>query len=116
MIAIKKVIDYWGLSSRVNLSIDPCTRDASWATENANPRIVCDCSNNVCHITHLSVLSFFFFFNIYVLKLNKKLMLQVVKKMKVYIKFNYFCRKLYALDISGELPQELFQLTELIDL
>lgn len=43
-------------------------------------------------------------------------MLQVVKKMKVYIKFNYFCRKLYALDISGELPQELFQLTELIDL
>ncbi|CAI9289361.1 unnamed protein product [Lactuca saligna] len=77
VIAIKKVIDYWGLSSRVNLSIDPCTRDASWATENANPRIVCDCSNNICHITHL---------------------------------------KLYALDISGELPLELFQLTELMDL
>ncbi|XP_076951557.1 putative LRR receptor-like serine/threonine-protein kinase At1g53430 [Bidens hawaiensis] len=75
--AINKLIDYWSLKSKLNLTIDPCTPGAPWAAELANPRVVCDCSPNICHITHL---------------------------------------KIYALDISGELPQELFQLTELMDL
>ncbi|KAK1429630.1 hypothetical protein QVD17_11844 [Tagetes erecta] len=75
--AIKKLIDYWGLKSKLDLTIDPCTTGAPWAADTANPRVACDCSANICHITHL---------------------------------------KIYALDISGELPQELFQLTELMDL
>ncbi|KAK9079497.1 hypothetical protein SSX86_001169 [Deinandra increscens subsp. villosa] len=75
--AINKLIDYWSLKSKLNMTTDPCTPGAPWATETANPRIVCDCPANICHITHL---------------------------------------KIYALDISGELPQELFQLTELMDL
>ncbi|XP_022001034.1 probable LRR receptor-like serine/threonine-protein kinase At1g56130 [Helianthus annuus] len=75
--AINKLIDYWGLKSKLNITIDPCTADAPWAPVSANPRVACDCAANICHITHL---------------------------------------KIYALDISGELPQELFQLTELMDL
>ncbi|XP_051137596.1 probable LRR receptor-like serine/threonine-protein kinase At1g56130 [Andrographis paniculata] len=75
--AINKIIDHWNLRSKVNLSSDPCVRNASWAPDSANPRIACACSDIVCHITHL---------------------------------------KIYALDISGELPQELFLLTELMDL
>lgn len=77
MAAINKLIDYWGLSSKLNLTTDPCTQGASWAAETANPRIACECPANICRITHL---------------------------------------KIYALDISGELPPELFQLTELMDL
>ncbi|KAL0311768.1 UNVERIFIED_CONTAM: putative LRR receptor-like serine/threonine-protein kinase [Sesamum radiatum] len=75
--AINKIIDHWNLRSKLNLSVDPCTPNATWAPDTANPRIACDCSDTVCHITHL---------------------------------------KLYALDISGEIPQELFLLTELSDL
>ncbi|KAG8375797.1 hypothetical protein BUALT_Bualt10G0137800 [Buddleja alternifolia] len=75
--AINKIIDHWNLRSKLNLNVDPCTQNATWAPETANPRIACDCSDTVCHITHL---------------------------------------KIYALDISGEIPQELFLLTELMDL
>ncbi|KAK4388652.1 putative LRR receptor-like serine/threonine-protein kinase [Sesamum angolense] len=75
--AINKIIDHWNLRSKLNLSVDPCTPNATWAPETANPRIACDCSDTVCHITNL---------------------------------------KIYALDISGEIPQELFLLTELSDL
>ena len=53
--AVKKLIDYWGLSSKLNLTADPCTQGASWAAEAANPRIACECPANVCRITHLSV-------------------------------------------------------------
>ncbi|KAK6162072.1 hypothetical protein DH2020_001913 [Rehmannia glutinosa] len=75
--AINKIIDHWNLRSKLNLTVDPCIQNATWAPETANPRIACDCSDTVCHITHL---------------------------------------KIYALDISGEIPQELFLLTELMDL
>ncbi|KAL7159058.1 hypothetical protein ABFS83_01G003700 [Erythranthe nasuta] len=75
--AMNKIIDHWNLRRKVNLNIDPCIQNASWAPETANPRIACDCSATVCHITHL---------------------------------------KIYALDISGEIPQQLFLLTELMDL
>lgn len=76
--ALNKLIDYWNLRSKINLTtIDPCTRNASWASENANPRVACDCTSNSCHITHL---------------------------------------KIYALDIMGELPSELFMLRKLMDL
>ncbi|KAD4384537.1 hypothetical protein E3N88_24705 [Mikania micrantha] len=75
--AITKLIDYWSLKSKLNLTMDPCTPGAPWAAETANPRVACDCPVNICHITHL---------------------------------------KIYALDISGELPQELFELAELMDL
>ncbi|KAL8501807.1 hypothetical protein ACS0TY_021065 [Phlomoides rotata] len=75
--ALNKIIDHWNLRGKLNLTADPCIKNATWASETANPRIVCDCSGTVCHITHL---------------------------------------KIYALDISGEIPQELFLLTELMDL
>ncbi|KAK9279059.1 hypothetical protein L1049_012734 [Liquidambar formosana] len=75
--ALNKMIDYWNLKGSLNLTIDPCTQNATWASENANPRVACDCTGNTCHITHL---------------------------------------KIYALDISGELPGDLFMLKELMDL
>ncbi|XP_062164352.1 probable LRR receptor-like serine/threonine-protein kinase At1g56130 isoform X1 [Alnus glutinosa] len=76
--ALNKIVDYWNLGSKLDLStVDPCTQNASWASENANPRVACDCGGNTCHITHL---------------------------------------KIYALDISGEIPNELFLLKELMDL
>ncbi|XP_065617305.1 probable LRR receptor-like serine/threonine-protein kinase At1g56140 isoform X2 [Quercus suber] len=77
--ALKKIIIHWNLSGKLNLTstTDPCSQNASWAPDNANPRVACDCTGNTCHITHL---------------------------------------KIYALDIFGEIPQELFQLKELMDL
>ncbi|KAK6140695.1 hypothetical protein DH2020_025566 [Rehmannia glutinosa] len=71
MDAINKIIDHWNLRSKLNLTVDPCIQNATWAPETANPRIACDCSDTV---------------------------------------------KIYALDISGEIPQGLFLLTELMDL
>lgn len=55
MAAINKVIDHFGLRSKVNLTVDPCTPGVSWGAEDANPKIACDCAANICHITHLSV-------------------------------------------------------------
>ncbi|KAK3043737.1 hypothetical protein RJ639_001933 [Escallonia herrerae] len=75
--ALNKMVDYWNLRPKLNFTVDPCTQNATWAQESANPRIACDCSASVCHVTHL---------------------------------------KLYALDISGEIPKELFMLKELMDL
>ncbi|XP_050217826.1 probable LRR receptor-like serine/threonine-protein kinase At1g56140 [Mercurialis annua] len=75
--ALNKLIDYWNLRSKLNISTDPCIQNASWANENANPRIACDCTATTCHITHL---------------------------------------KIYALDIVGEIPSELFVLKKLMDL
>ncbi|XP_074325475.1 uncharacterized protein LOC141663589 isoform X1 [Apium graveolens] len=77
VVALKKLVDYWNLSEKLNLTIDPCIKDAIWASENANPRIACECSSTACHINHL---------------------------------------KVYALDISGNIPRELFELKELVDL
>ncbi|GFQ03486.1 probable LRR receptor-like serine/threonine-protein kinase at1g56140 [Phtheirospermum japonicum] len=77
VVAIKKIIDHWGLRSKLNLNVDPCIPNATWAPKDANPRIACDCFNTACHITHL---------------------------------------KIYALDVFGEIPQALFNLTELVDL
>ncbi|KAJ4707879.1 Leucine-rich repeat receptor-like protein kinase [Melia azedarach] len=75
--ALNKMIDYWNLRSKLNLTTDPCAQNAPWASENANPRVTCDCTSNPCHITHL---------------------------------------KIYALDILGEIPTELFMLRKLMDL
>ncbi|XP_031371592.1 probable LRR receptor-like serine/threonine-protein kinase At1g56130 [Punica granatum] len=77
--ALGKIAEHWGLGRFLNLTVDPCTPNAPWAPENANPRIACGCStaSNACHITHL---------------------------------------KVYALDIVGEIPSELFALKELVDL
>ncbi|XP_030548311.1 probable LRR receptor-like serine/threonine-protein kinase At1g56130 [Rhodamnia argentea] len=75
--ALKKIIEYWKLGSSLDLTVDPCAQNASWASDASNPRIACDCSSNVCHIAHL---------------------------------------KIYALDISGQIPNELFELKELVDL
>ncbi|XP_041022740.1 probable LRR receptor-like serine/threonine-protein kinase At1g56140 [Juglans microcarpa x Juglans regia] len=75
--ALNKIIDHWNLRSKVNLTIDPCSQNAPWAPELANPRVACNCAGNSCHITHL---------------------------------------KVYALDISGEIPKEVFLLKELMDL
>lgn len=51
--ALNKIIDFWNLRSKLNPTIDPCAQNASWTSENANPRVACDCSGNICHITHL---------------------------------------------------------------
>ncbi|XP_059659125.1 probable LRR receptor-like serine/threonine-protein kinase At1g56130 [Cornus florida] len=76
--ALNKMIADWNLSTKLNFTIDPCTKNATWAAENANPQIMCDyCTANTCHVTHL---------------------------------------KIYALDISGLIPTELFVLKELRDL
>lgn len=78
VVAIHKIVDHWNLGTKLNFTnLDPCNRSAAWAYEQANPRIACDCSATICHITHL---------------------------------------KIYALDIVGEIPKELFMLTELMDL
>ncbi|KAK4349137.1 hypothetical protein RND71_031892 [Anisodus tanguticus] len=74
--ALNKIIDHWNLRSKLNLTMDPCTQNAPWAPEQANPRIACVCSTTCV----------------------------------------YMFRKIYALDISGELPKELFLLKELMDL
>ncbi|KAM5564478.1 putative LRR receptor-like serine/threonine-protein kinase [Rosa sericea] len=75
--ALNKVVEHWNLVNHLNLTIDPCTENATWASETANPRVACDCTGSACHITHL---------------------------------------KIYALDIIGDLPGELFELKQLIDL
>ncbi|CAN0838168.1 Probable LRR receptor-like serine/threonine-protein kinase At1g56130 [Linum grandiflorum] len=75
--ALSKIIEFWNLRSKLNISGDPCGQNASWAEENANPRVACDCTATNCHIKHL---------------------------------------KVYALDVSGEIPIELFDLKELMDL
>lgn len=53
--ALNKLIDYWNLRDRLNITDDPCIQNATWANEIANPRVACDCGGNTCHITHLSV-------------------------------------------------------------
>ncbi|KAJ9167731.1 hypothetical protein P3X46_019335 [Hevea brasiliensis] len=75
--ALSKMIDYWNLRGKLNITTDPCAQNAIWSNEDANPRIACDCLGNTCHITHL---------------------------------------KIYALDIAGEIPSDLFVLKELMDL
>ncbi|KAK8610200.1 hypothetical protein V6N13_081365 [Hibiscus sabdariffa] len=75
--ALRTIINYWNLGSKINLTMDPCSQNAPWGAEDSNPRVACDCSSNPCHITHL---------------------------------------KIYALDIKGEIPKELFELKELMDL
>ncbi|KAF9662126.1 hypothetical protein SADUNF_Sadunf18G0020800 [Salix dunnii] len=75
--ALNKLIDHWNLRDKLNITNDPCIQNEEWANEQANPRVVCDCSSSTCHITHL---------------------------------------KIYALDISGEIPSELFVLKELVNL
>ncbi|KAL5853215.1 hypothetical protein ACOSQ3_008333 [Xanthoceras sorbifolium] len=75
--ALNKLIEYWNLGRKLNMTIDPCTRGAPWAPETANPHVSCDCTNNPCHITQL---------------------------------------KIYALDILGEIPRELFELKKLTNL
>ncbi|KAA8521578.1 hypothetical protein F0562_012251 [Nyssa sinensis] len=77
VMALNKMVDYWNLRAKLNFTTDPCTQNATWASENANPRITCHCNGNTCHVTNV---------------------------------------KIYALDISGEIPKELFVLKELIDL
>ncbi|XP_022728837.1 probable LRR receptor-like serine/threonine-protein kinase At1g56130 [Durio zibethinus] len=75
--ALSKILDYWNLGSKINLTIDPCSQNAPWTSEDSNPRVACDCYSSPCHVTHL---------------------------------------KIYALDIKGEIPGELFELKELMDL
>ncbi|KAK2991902.1 hypothetical protein RJ640_014098 [Escallonia rubra] len=53
--ALNKMVDYWNLRTKLNFTVDPCTQNATWAQENANPRIACDCSASVCHVTHLYI-------------------------------------------------------------
>lgn len=75
--ALKKLVDYWDLGRSLNLTTDPCSQGAAWSSQDANPRVACDCVGTNCHITHL---------------------------------------KIYALDITGEIPKELFELKQLMDL
>lgn len=58
--ALKKIISHWNLSGKLNLTTDPCSQNASWAPQNANPRVACDCTGSTCHITTLLVLHYHF--------------------------------------------------------
>ncbi|WRX31557.1 Leucine-rich repeat - like 10 [Theobroma cacao] len=84
--ALRKIIDYWNLGSKLNLTVDPCSQNAKWTSEDSNPRVACDCSSNPCHITLLSAYK------------------------------HHHDHYIYALDIKGEIPRELFELKELMDL
>ncbi|KAE8654558.1 Epsin N-terminal domain-containing protein / clathrin assembly protein-related isoform 1 [Hibiscus syriacus] len=53
--ALRSIISYWNLGSKINLTMDPCNQTAPWATEDSNPRVACDCTSNPCHITHLKI-------------------------------------------------------------
>ncbi|KAI7987500.1 putative LRR receptor-like serine/threonine-protein kinase [Camellia lanceoleosa] len=76
--ALNKIISHWNLGTKLNFSgVDPCTQNATWAPDSANPQIACHCAGTTCHVTRL---------------------------------------KIYALDISGEIPNELFMLKELQNL
>ncbi|CAL5435210.1 unnamed protein product [Camellia sinensis] len=76
--ALNKIISHWNLGTKLNISgVDPCTQNATWAPDSANPQIACHCAGTTCHVTRL---------------------------------------KIYALDISGEIPNELFMLKELQNL
>ncbi|THF96051.1 hypothetical protein TEA_023699 [Camellia sinensis var. sinensis] len=76
--ALNKIISHWNLGTKLNISgVDPCTQNATWAPDSANPQIACHCAGTTCHVTRL---------------------------------------KVYALDISGEIPNELFNLKELQNL
>ncbi|CAM8886281.1 unnamed protein product [Rhodiola kirilowii] len=75
--ALSKLVEYWNLGKYLNITTDPCAQGATWAAEDANPKIACSCSGSTCRITHL---------------------------------------KIYALDVIGQLPDELFILTNLMDL
>lgn len=76
--ALNKIISHWNLGTKLNFSgVDPCTQNATWAPDSANPQIACHCPGTTCHVTKL---------------------------------------KIYALDISGEIPNELFVLKELQNL
>ncbi|KAF5936222.1 hypothetical protein HYC85_027351 [Camellia sinensis] len=76
--ALNKIISHWNLGTKLNFSgVDPCTQNATWAPDSANPQIACHCAGTTCHVTRL---------------------------------------KVYALDISGEIPNELFMLKELQNL
>ncbi|KAJ6330004.1 hypothetical protein OIU76_008769 [Salix suchowensis] len=52
--ALNKLIDYWNLRDKLNITDDPYIQNATWATEKSNPRVACDCGGDTCHITHLS--------------------------------------------------------------
>ncbi|CAI0416646.1 unnamed protein product [Linum tenue] len=75
--ALSRIIEFWNLRNKLNITGDPCAQNATWAPETANPRVSCSCDATICHIIHL---------------------------------------KVYALDVSGEIPIELFDLKELMDL
>lgn len=51
--ALKKLVDYWDLGRSLNLTTDPCSQGAAWSSQDANPRVACDCVGTNCHITHL---------------------------------------------------------------
>lgn len=108
MAALKKLVDYWNLNDKLNLTIDPCNKDATWAPENENPRIACECSSTVCHINHLFVDHHYFTRCNYLCDYSLLYLVNCC--------FITLFRKIYALDISGEIPRELFELKELMDL
>ncbi|XP_028073805.1 uncharacterized protein LOC114276223 [Camellia sinensis] len=54
--ALNKIISHWNLGTKLNISgVDPCTQNATWAPDSANPQIACHCAGTTCHVTRLSV-------------------------------------------------------------
>ncbi|KAG5244383.1 LRR receptor serine/threonine-protein kinase [Salix suchowensis] len=53
--ALNKLIDYWNLRDKLNITDDPYIQNATWATEKSNPRVACDCGGDTCHSTHLKI-------------------------------------------------------------
>ncbi|THG23310.1 hypothetical protein TEA_026205 [Camellia sinensis var. sinensis] len=58
MEAPNKIISHWNLGTKLNFSgVDPCTQNATWAPDSANPQIACHCAGTTCHVTRLSVIT-----------------------------------------------------------
>ncbi|THF99462.1 hypothetical protein TEA_016334 [Camellia sinensis var. sinensis] len=150
MEALNKIISHWNLGTKLNFSgVDPCTQNATWAPDSANPQIACHCTGTTCHVTRLKI---------YALDIsgeipNELFMLKELQNLNLaqnvlsgpippeigqltnmnYLSFAWcllaltrkqsfnhileqWGRKIYALDISGEIPNELFMLKELQNL
>ena len=94
MSAFNKIADHWNLRMCLNLSTDPCNKNAKWAPKSAIPRIAC--------VTLFAT--------------SLETVICVVDNGFQFVSLLGVDRKIYALDISGDIPKELFELKKLMDL
>lgn len=101
----------WGkmASSTWNISGDPCTGSAIDNSINIddgtnNPFIKCICTDSICHITELYV------------RFPQCRILCLLVRHLLFLSVDVFLRKVYALDVTGPVPEELLSLPRLTNL